>query len=440
MNQLWKKLPFVRKDCTYEQALEYYQAGDFAQAIAEFQKLTADPKKSGSYYHLALFYIKESYLHLAFAYQHMGRYEEAIKNFTAAAQVYDYPDIYYHTGLCFCLLNEFEKAEENFRKAIELNLHYTAAIFLLGFTLVRVRRLDEAVGYFKQALEDAPQYADYHYFLGSVYGLGHNYDLAKREFQYALEINPHYAEAERKIALIEKVCAEREPGISQAGREHKLMDEFLRDFTLVPVNPTGVPGNTRQISTGMNIIDEAILFYERAVQLHPEYADLHHHLGVYYAKKGNYSKAEESFQKALQGNPHFIQAMIHLALVYQKMGKMDHSIQIFHQAIDLRPQYPDLHYHLGSLYAERDDWAYAQKEFEQALGLNPHYSECHLALAILFEKQDQKNQALQYWRLYLKDCCHPVWREQIQGYLRRTFEPESKEEMANASRLQNTQP
>ena len=87
MNQLIKKFSFLRKNSTYDQALEYYHRGNFEKAIKVFQKVIANPKKAGVYYNLSLFHIKESYLNLGFAYEHMGMYEEAVKNFASAAQI-----------------------------------------------------------------------------------------------------------------------------------------------------------------------------------------------------------------------------------------------------------------------------------------------------------------------------------------------------------------
>ena len=162
MNKLIKKLPFLRKNTAYDQALECYHQGNFEKAIKVFQKIIANPKKAGIYYNLSLFHIKESYLNLGFAYEHMGMYEEAVKNFAAAAQICNYPDIHYQLGLCYCFLEEFEKAEQELGQALEINPEYISALFLLGFAYVRLHQFSKAVDYFQRALKINPHYPDYH--------------------------------------------------------------------------------------------------------------------------------------------------------------------------------------------------------------------------------------------------------------------------------------
>ena len=53
---------------------------------------------------------------------------------------------------------------------------------------------------------------------------------------------------------------------------------------------------------GMNELDEAITAFERARALAPRQADTYFNLGLVYWKKGNVSKAKESYRAGL-GTP-----------------------------------------------------------------------------------------------------------------------------------------
>ncbi|MGA1875775.1 MAG: tetratricopeptide repeat protein [bacterium] len=426
MNQLIKKLPFSKKNATYDQAVACYQQGNFKKAIEIFQEMATDPKKGGIYYNLSLFYMKESYLHLGFAYEHLGMYENAIKNFTAALQICNHADIHYQIGLCYCFLEDFERAKQEFGRALEINPNYAASIFLMGFSLVRLRQFHEAVLYFQKAIAFHPHYADYHYLLGSLYGLHRQFDSAQGEFRKSLEINPRYQEAAAKLTLIEESLKGKEDGLNKADVDQKLISEFLKDFAAIPIPMIKTFKGAKQAPEGEDIILQAILFYEKAVQINPKYADLHHTLGMYYAKRGDHARAEASFLQALRINPTYIQALINLALTYQKTGQTDQSILIFLKAVALRPQYPDLHYYLGTLYAEKNDLPAALAEFEKALSLNPHYPECHIALAILYGKQNQPEKAALYWNLYLKDHPDPEFEREIQSCLGQNLSPKEK--------------
>jgi tetratricopeptide (TPR) repeat protein len=270
-------------------------------------------------------------------------------------------------------------------------------------------------------LQINPLYADYHYLLGSIYGLSHRFDAAIKEFQQSLEINPQYLEAKSGIMLIEENQRHKMDEPHKADLNQKLIDEFSRVFATVPVDTVNAYGHSGPLAEGEDVISHTILFYEKAVQINPNYADLHYHLGLYQAKKGNHRQAIESFLKALQINSRYIQAMVNLALAYSKVGETDKSIQTLLKAVTLYPCYPDLHYYLGNLYAEKGNVSDALEAFEKALRINPNYPECHAALAILHEKQGRKDLSVLYWNLYLKNCPNPEWEEEIRRYLNNNF-------------------
>lgn len=422
MNQLLKKFSFLRKNNTYDLALKLYQEGNFREAIKEFSKIISHPEKKSGYYNLSLFYLKESYLELGYALEHLGRYEEAAANFSSAAQISNYPDIYYHLGLCFCFLEEFEKAKQALHQSLEINPNYTCSLFLLGFIYVKLRIFNKAEKCFSQSIKLAPNFADYHYLFGSLKGLQGQLSEARKAFQKSLEINPQFKEAGVKIAFLEKIQKDEK---SSNYLDQEIVNEFFKDFVTVPVTNMGISAKTEQISNEQNILEDIILFYEKAVQINPQYADLHHHLGVYCTKRGDYKKAKKAFLGALRINPHYTQALINLALLYQKEGDIDQSLKTLNEAVFQHPNYPDLHYHLGILYNEKKDFGNACKEFQKALSINPQYSECHLGLAILYETQKQADQAIKYWRLYFKNCPNLEWEKEIKAYLKKRFPSQS---------------
>jgi len=417
MNQIIGKLPFLGHNSTYSKAVEHYRQGNFEQAIEGFCKIVSQPQKAGVFYNLSLFYLKESYLQLGFAYEHLGIYKQAAEYFAAAAKISGhYPDIRYHLGLCLCFLEQFDRAKEELSQALKLNPSYTAALALLGFTYVKLHRLSEAAECYRKAIEINPRYADYHYLLGCLYGLWQQLDLAKEEFQLALDINPHYFDAREKIALIEQHCQNGQQDNPKTGCQN-LIDEFSRAFATPPIDIARPFGPAVKLAEGEDVIYKTILFYEKAVQLNPNYADLHYRLGMYYAKKRLNQQAIESFWQALKINPGYIQAMIGLALTYLKTGALDQSIDTLHRAIAAQPHYADLHYYLGTLYAEKGNIEEAVGEFNQALAINPDYPECQAALAMVYEKLGQREQAAHWWNLYLKSYPHLEGREEIRQYI-----------------------
>ena len=62
-------------------------------------------------------------------------------------------------------------------------------------------------------------------------------------------------------------------------------------------------------------VDEAIVHYQKALQIKPDYAEAHNNLGNTLLKMGNVDEAITHYQKALQINPDHVQTQNNLAWV-----------------------------------------------------------------------------------------------------------------------------
>ena len=67
-------------------------------------------------------------------------------------------------------------------------------------------------------------------------------------------------------------------------------------------------------------LEEATKTLERAVNLQPEYVDLHYRLGLVYADRGLWPLAVEQYEKALQRRPDAEGVEASLALALENMG------------------------------------------------------------------------------------------------------------------------
>ncbi len=76
-------------------------------------------------------------------------------------------------------------------------------------------------------------------------------------------------------------------------------------------------------------LDEALVFFNQATSLNPNYADAYFNQGAIYYNRQNYSKALTSFTKLLQLDPNDQAARYELARVYEKLGRKDEAIAAF---------------------------------------------------------------------------------------------------------------
>jgi Flp pilus assembly protein TadD len=95
-----------------------------------------------------------------------------------------------------------------------------------------------------------------------------------------------------------------------------------------------------------NRLDEGIARLESVVQQAPDATTPHIDLGIAYARKGDYDKAEQSLKAALALTPDHPVALNELGMVYRHMGKFDAARASYEHALSIDPSY---HYALRNL-------------------------------------------------------------------------------------------
>jgi tetratricopeptide (TPR) repeat protein len=136
-------------------------------------------------------------------------------------------------------------------------------------------------------------------------------------------------------------------------------------------------------------LDRAIVFFERAVALDPDYARAHMHLGAACDWKGGYlgvpeliERAISSFERALALRPESSEAWRHMGVALVDLGRDEEGIAAFERALVLNPTEAAAYSGLGRVqFILRGDFARAVPAYEKALALNPQAGWSALQLA-----------------------------------------------------------
>jgi tetratricopeptide (TPR) repeat protein len=83
--------------------------------------------------------------------------------------------------------------------------------------------------------------------------------------------------------------------------------------------------------------NEAITQFQKALQIHPDYAQAHDNLGNLFREDGRMDEAITQFQQALQINPDNAKAHNNLGYTLLQMGRVDEAIAQFQQALEIDP-------------------------------------------------------------------------------------------------------
>jgi len=109
-------------------------------------------------------------------------------------------------------------------------------------------------------------------------------------------------------------------------------------------------------------------------------------LGRYHQGKLDYQKAIAAYERALEVKPDYVEVHNGLGVIYSMQGKHELSLRHFHKAIELAPQETYLYNNLGYAHLIRGNFAEAIKSLSKAVSLDPENKRAHWNLAIAQEK------------------------------------------------------
>jgi len=89
------------------------------------------------------------------------------------------------------------------------------------------------------------------------------------------------------------------------------------------------------------LLDQAIVKYQKAVEISPSAYEHHYNLGVALAQKGRVDEAMAQFQNAVVINPNFVLAHYNLGVAYSQAGQIGQAIAQFKEALRLKPDFSE---------------------------------------------------------------------------------------------------
>ena len=93
--------------------------------------------------------------------------------------------------------------------------------------------------------------------------------------------------------------------------------------------------------------------------------------GNEYFEKGQYDEAILNFNHALEISPEYAEAYVMRGKAYDKKGGYDHAIKDFNRALEINPEYAEVYYHLGLTYKQKGQYDEAISNYDKALEINP---------------------------------------------------------------------
>ncbi len=366
-------------DRKFQAAVASYDAGRFAEAAADLEKLVLEVPESFEVHELlGLVYSAQSQeskaaVHLREAVRLKPNSAEARVNFA--------------TNLARA--GKFDLAETQFKKAVELEPNNYDANHDLGELYLQAGKVAAGLAFLEQAQHTKPAAYDNGYDLALAYLLTGRLKQARQLTEELLRTR-ETAELHNLLAQIE----ERDGNFVRAANQFELAAH-------------ADPSESNLFDWGSELLlhrtlDPAVEVFKQASERYPKSPRLIIGLGMSYYSRGNYDDAVKALLRGADLDPSDPNCYLFLSKAFDSSpSQADEVIERFRRFTVLQPgNARALYYYALSLWKgkrEKDptlDIALIESLLRKSIALDPNLPESHLQLGNLYADQNKYNEAI----------------------------------------------
>jgi tetratricopeptide (TPR) repeat protein len=198
-------------------------------------------------------------------------------------------------------------------------------------------------------------------------------DLAQACYRKILKVNPTSSEAQQLSRVLAANVGPTRASV------HSLTAALAED-------PVAL--NNRAASyLAEGKTQEAIDCFRRVVELRPESAQAHQHLGAAQERRGDLQAAVNSYQRAVALQPDSSELHCHLARVLYQSGALQAAAELYQRALILDPNRYEIYNDLGLVLTNLGNFGAAVEAFRRSLRLNPQSAKTIASLGYMFERK-----------------------------------------------------
>lgn len=260
-----------------------------------------------------------AYAGLGEAYDLLNENEKALENYLKALSLDpDLTELYTPIGSLYFQKGDMQQADSYLTKALTVSADSSETQLFLGLVRYKQDRTDEATAAFRRAIEIDPTSAEAHYYLGETLDKAGKTTEAIAEYNTAIGINPKYTEAYFDLGVAYYNIKKYEEAIAAYKQTIKLKNTMGEAHA-----------NLADVYRQLNRLDEAISEYRLAVAFIKDDAELYSKFGYVAgriaanpAKRSYWDLAIENLTKALALSSDFID-YTNLGWAYYNSAQVD---------------------------------------------------------------------------------------------------------------------
>ncbi len=140
-------------------------------------------------------------------------------------------------------------------------------------------------------------------------------------------------------------------------------------------------------------IEQAIEFYNKAIEADPDLVEAYYNLGVIYNALQDRSKAIIHLNKALALKPDIAECYTLLGMIRSGQNRFSEALVLLEQAIAINPNFTEAHFNMGLVWQQMGEHQRGLDCFQKAQVCNPGFAPARwrnlLSLPMIYETREQ---------------------------------------------------
>jgi len=281
----------------------------------------------------------------------MSLYKQALRATTG--------NVMAHNNLGNILMEKglIDQAAHHFQQAIQIDPSYTKAQINLANAWIDRGRAQEALEIYQKLLKKKPGDAQIYNNMGNAFLQINDINQAMRYYISAVQKNPNYAEAYNNIGVALWKNGQKNKSMAMFQKALSIDRDYKRAYENM-VTLTSEQKDTNQelqqllnksfqspedpillfqlgqLFQKENKPYQSIIYYQKALELKPDWYEAQKNLAVSFAMKGDYKAAFAIFQRFIRQNPNNSDAYYYMASIRSRQNNVMEAIQWLQKAID----------------------------------------------------------------------------------------------------------
>ncbi|KAL1963457.1 hypothetical protein VTN77DRAFT_8358 [Rasamsonia byssochlamydoides] len=294
----------------------------------------------------------------AIAYEHLGKYNEALLDFTASCIIDGFSNDSSRNALERLLKKVAEKKGKAIMEAKGKKLPSATFVsnYLQSFRpkpmpagLEDIEDLDEETG--KGQLRKG--------YLAMAKKTGEGYEEAARAFERALELGDlgeYEAEALNMRATFTYLQGDAQAALADLNKSVELQPSLVQSY---------IKRASLHLELGNK--DAAADDFELAITHNKDDPDIYYHRAQLHFILGEFAEAAKDYQKSIDLDRSFIYSHIQLGVTQYKMGSVASAMATFRRSVKNFEDVPDVYNYYGELLLDQQNFAEAIQKFDKAV-------------------------------------------------------------------------